>query len=56
MNMAFRSSGTDTGGKLRTVDETAELFGTSTGAVRRFIEFGALPARWLVMRSHKYLR
>jgi excisionase family DNA binding protein len=30
--------------KLRTIDETAELFGTSSRSVRRLIASGALPA------------
>jgi excisionase family DNA binding protein len=33
--------------KLRTIDETAELFGTSTRTVRRLIDSGALPVHRL---------
>ena len=33
--------------KLRTIDETAELFNTSTRTVRRLIDSGALPAHRL---------
>jgi excisionase family DNA binding protein len=33
--------------KLRTIDETAELFNTSTRTVRRLIESGALPVHRL---------
>ena len=33
--------------KLRTMDETAELFNTSTRTVRRLIDSGALPAHRL---------
>jgi excisionase family DNA binding protein len=33
--------------KLRTIDETADLFNTSTRTVRRLIESGALPAHRL---------
>jgi len=33
--------------KLRTIDETAELFNTSTRTVRRLIDSGALPVHRL---------
>ena len=33
--------------KLRTIDETAEIFNTSTRTVRRLIDSGALPAHRL---------
>ena len=33
--------------KLRTIEETAELFNTSTRTVRRLIDSGALPAHRL---------
>ena len=33
--------------KLRTIDETAELFNTSTRTIRRLIDSGALPAHRL---------
>jgi len=46
---AAHTAGTRTGSRgrlvaqLRKIDETAELFGTSTRSVRRFIACGALP-------------
>jgi excisionase family DNA binding protein len=33
--------------KLRTIDETAEIFNTSTRTIRRLIDSGALPAHRL---------